>query len=519
MKKKIKVLALIVLFVAVIAIVFSFLKKTSNKTEKPSSISKQISLITDSSIIEKQNIVSKVIGPAGGVLSIRAKDGTLYTLTVPPNALIEPVTVSLKTLSKVPFKNYGKADLGKGVYIGEKAATFNRPAYLTIQPNTVKPKVSSTGAVAWGRANIGSRGYDPEVSAAIMRVPLGAGIDPGKVVIYGSLKFSTILLNPTIPTGLPNTYNAIVMQPGFYMADVINKADAELLAKKTFSGASDYYNETEVLMHLAALGGDLNPFEDEIKRFANSDRSYPREVIKGAVIAKLIGNEDVYSERLKDLATKFESNLRNLRGSFLPWPRYAALYKQLTIMQDKQTSSSSLIATASAKNEDERFWPDELPDFDKSNTSTKDTSPEGSFPISPPELPDYIEEPASKTGSESAAVISDALAGAAQAARDAITSRFNSCNERVEAIETLGLLGMVDPANDIGPIKNVLEECAEDSSTIEAAEKVKNAAEKYGADKAIEAANARIKELRKKAGDCKTKTQKDLSNYGQNDCE
>lgn len=543
-KKKILLLLLFLIIVAAgILIWWFFFNKTVQKPEQ-SGFKGELSII-DNPELEKDKEVSKMVGPAGDVLTTRASDGTLYTLTVPPESMTVPLTITMTPLKEVPFSNYSQTDAGKGVWIGEKV-TFNRPAYLTIQPNTEEPKKDSPSkAVNWGRCAVGSRGYDPEICAGIRKLPYGVGVAPGKVVLLGSKEFSTIVLNPTVPTGIKNDYNTMVWRSGYYLADKINKIEADQLVKKTYSKSYDTVNESEVLMQLAALGGDVNAYKDEIKKFERAKKDYPREVLKQAIVAKIAKEDTAYSKRIEDFKTIFEKNASKGRGAFLPLPRYTALARQIKAQSKKTSSNDSgknneLIAIANAQelpdydpssgNQEESNPGDDLPWYDSGKEETGDNLPwyegdnvwpdseEDSSDYNPDEtfpndLPDYVEDPADKTSDDAGKEIDDGSKATAQHLRDIIGTSIYSCTEKVEAAEALLLMGAAT-ASDIQSIQSILNKCANKCTTFEECEKINDAAGKYGASDASAAALYRIKIFLEKGGDCKDAVHKDLSTYG-----
>src|SRR4030042_5774780 len=112
--------------------------------------------------IDRNHTVTKTFSTAGDTMSVRAADGTLYTLTVPPDALILPSTITMSALSESTVANWDKGAAGYGVFLDGKFS-FIRPAYITIQPNTEMQTLGKTKAADWGRCTIASRGYDPEI--------------------------------------------------------------------------------------------------------------------------------------------------------------------------------------------------------------------------------------------------------------------------------------------------------------------------------------------------------------------
>lgn len=537
------IVLLLLILVGVICYLF-FFRKTGTSVKSSGEIS-----ITKNPQLETDKAVTKVVGPGGSVLSTRASDGTLYTLTIPKDAMIVPLTVTMTPMKKVPLDNYGKLDAGNGVMIGDRV-TFNRPSFLTVQPNTEKPKATTdSGTVKWNRCAIGSRGYDPEICAGIRDIPFGAGIEPGKVVVLGSEEFSSITLNPTIPMGDSNAYNTHVWRSGFYLADKIDKKDAQMLAKKNFENGFDYVNSTEVLMQLAALGGDLTPYKDEIARFEREKKDYPREVLKGAIIASIVGNQAAYNARIEDFGKAYTRNLSDVRSSFIPWPRYAALYRQLVANGTKKTTDGfHLIPRAYAELQDydpsnsssdssqpdlpnynggsstpandnplgigDPFWPIDIPDYVEP-PKEPDSGTHGSFPTDPTNLPDAVGTP-SRNGSEAAKHKgSDPLKDAGQSSRNDITSKTKSCSEKIEGIETLALLGLIEP-EDMQPIIDILTKCADSCTTFEQCEEYADACHKFGSITGETRALNRIKTFLSEGGDCKDAVKKDLKTFGIN---
>jgi hypothetical protein len=334
--KIIKILFILLILAIIYWAVFYYLlpKLRGPKAEpKPRSIS-----------LEKDREVKKIVSPAGEVLTTQGSDGTLYSLTVPPGAVVMPVTVTLTPMSDVPFSDMKKGDAGNGVYVGppgKHGMTFIRPAYLTIKPNTSVPQKNEWGDVPWGRCNIGSRGYDPEICAGNKNLPFGVGVDPGKVVLFFNTASDNTLLTPTVPTGEQDSYSAAIWQTGTYMADTMSKKEVEPFLKSTFSAGHDYVNETEVLTHYGALGGDLEPYKKEIARFAREKTDYPREVLKGSIIALAVSDKEAAKKRVEDFKHIFSKKFKNIKGTFLPWPRYVATLHQVRASVNKKKSATN----------------------------------------------------------------------------------------------------------------------------------------------------------------------------------
>lgn len=438
--------------------------------------------------IDESKAVKRTFGTDGGTLSTVAADGTLYTLTVPSDALILPAEVSMSPLTESPVKGIDNPKAGFGVYLAG-GFKFNRQAYLTIQPNTPMPTSGPTGAVKWGRCAIASRGYDPEICAGNQKVPFVGGVEPGKVVVMAvnETDYKLVLLSPTVPTGETNVYNAEIWRPGAYFGDKIDKKMANELAKITFSDDYNYSNATEVLMHLLTLGGDLKPFNERIARLHNAETSYPRETLEGAIILLSQNDKDGYNERIEDFKKTIDKNFKDIRSSFMPPARYVALMNQLSVAR-KTANAFFKKALAS---DDPNVWPDTLQDFDEN--ARDDTG--GS---------DYAEDMRQRTN---------------QSLRNDITSRTRSCSEKMEAIEALEGLGTMDAADEAA-VQQIIKECADQCKTLEECEGVGDKNDNHGGDRdATAAVNYRITAFLEKGIDCTAETKKTLENYGQNFCK
>lgn len=443
--------------------------------------------------IDKEKAVTKTFGQAGGTMSTVAADGTLYTLTVSNDSLILSAEISMSPLTESPVNGIDKPTAGFGVYLSGDFK-FIRNSYLTIQPNTAMPSdLDKTGATKWGRCTIASRGYDPEICAGVNKVVFAGGVEPGKVVVHAinNTDEKLVLLAPTIPMGEANIYNAVVTGPGAYFGTKITKSMAEKLAAKTFSDAFDYDNATEVLMHTLTLGGDIKPYTDRIKRFARSEGSYPRETLEGAILELAINDQEGYKERIADFKSTIDKNIANLRASFMPWARYAALMSQLSVgRKSSSTTTGWLLAPAKAAG-DSGAWPPDLQDYDE--TAREDTG--GS---------DYAET-----------MHQNMLDGF----RAAATSRFNSCSEKAVAIEALEFFMAVDEA-DRQAAQTILKQCADQCKTLEECEHMGNENDKFNnSDRDAAAAIAyRITAFLEQGVDCTSQVKKNLETYGQNFC-
>jgi hypothetical protein len=89
-------------------------------------------------VVESSQSNSVSIGAAGGRISATAKNGTVYTLTIPPEALETAQNIRL-----TPISSMGNAPLSKrvlaAVQFEPSGLKFKRPARLQISGNTVVP--------------------------------------------------------------------------------------------------------------------------------------------------------------------------------------------------------------------------------------------------------------------------------------------------------------------------------------------------------------------------------------------
>lgn len=494
-------IVLLLLIIIVVGIYFLFFRHTSDQ-----GFSGDLSI--QKAEIDKERTVTKTVGTEGTVLQTQSEDGVLYTLTVPEDALILPAEVSLSPLKNLPIKNYGKADAGKGVYI-QGNISFIRPAFLTVQPNTQKPTdVDKTGATKWGRCSIGSRGFDPEVCAGLRKIPFNGGVEAEKIVINVNADNETILLNPTVPIGQKNVYTAHVWRDGAYLADNINKSEAEALAKLTYAKSYDYVNQSEILMHLLLLKGDLTPYKDQIKRFAREKKDYPREVLKGAIIALAVDDQESYKARIEDFQNKTEKNMSEARGGFMPQPRYVGLLDQIDAdLANNKSTFFKLISRACAA--DVKCNVKEPPVEETPNWDGLDIT---KWPTG---LQDYDETAVSGATNNWE---EDMKNRSRQKLRDILGSSIYSCSEKAWAAEALQNLGGLD-ASDCDAIKQILNKCANQCKTLEECEKQGDAAAGTGATDALTAVNYRITAFLESGTDCTSQTKKNLETYGQNFCQ
>jgi hypothetical protein len=88
--------------------------------------------------LDSAHSVSQSITPDGGTLQATAQDGTLYTLTIPKDALLEDLQISLTPVSGIdnlPLSGKGLA----AVQLAPEGLNLLEPATLVIQPKTRIP--------------------------------------------------------------------------------------------------------------------------------------------------------------------------------------------------------------------------------------------------------------------------------------------------------------------------------------------------------------------------------------------
>jgi len=84
-----------------------------------------------------------IIGREGGTMIAEGPDLTVYTLTIPPNALVEPMEITmtpLKSVNGLPFAR----GLVAGVHLAPSGTSFLRPARLSMRPRAALPATDLT---------------------------------------------------------------------------------------------------------------------------------------------------------------------------------------------------------------------------------------------------------------------------------------------------------------------------------------------------------------------------------------
>lgn len=470
---------------------------------------------------EQENGIAAIISSAGGVLTTQGADGTVYSLTVPPDAVILPTLVTLVPVKDMPIENYGSSKVGSGVYVGPKrdeGMTFIRPAYLSIQPNMQKLSLEQLGQTKWGRCNIGSLGFEPEICAGEKGLPFGLGIEPGKVVVYSksnnNKKLDNVYLSPTIPIGEENTFITPIWSTGAYTADRINKKQLESFFAPTFHGASDYVNKVELLSHWSALGGDLTPYKSEIESMSRDKKDYPRMVLETAIVASAANDKKSTQKRLDDLKVTIERNINRARGSFMEIPYYVGFLKQIDVSQEKISSSfpkniaqdlnninppgllESAIAKAKETFEDKNSWAEEATDALESIMIARSSSGSASIGTTQSALTSPKDNPDGGTnGDQQGDKKPVPISPTGDPDRDKI------CVEKVKYCENL---------------EDVLPKC----KTMKCCNQAFNYSLLCGCSTALGASQKCSQDLDKKMEDCRgLLIKKDLKTFGQNQCK
>lgn len=82
--------------------------------------------------------VSKLVTTGGDTLATTGADGTKYELKLPPNAVVDPITITMTPLAALPGIPFS-GGLGGGVQLGPEGTQFVRAATLTITPPAPVP--------------------------------------------------------------------------------------------------------------------------------------------------------------------------------------------------------------------------------------------------------------------------------------------------------------------------------------------------------------------------------------------
>ncbi len=84
--------------------------------------------------------VTKDVPLSGGLLTATGEDGTLYTLTIPENALLEPTRITMTPVKRVSGVPFGTSEtLTMGVQFAPEGLRFFGPATLKITPASGPP--------------------------------------------------------------------------------------------------------------------------------------------------------------------------------------------------------------------------------------------------------------------------------------------------------------------------------------------------------------------------------------------
>ena len=494
--------------------------------------------------LEEANTKSATFSSAGGVMSVRGNDGTLYTLTVPPEALILPSTVTITSLSELPLSGIDRATAGNGVALAGKFS-FIRPAYLTIQPNTEKLGKKAKADYC----SVGSAMYEPEVCAGLAKIPFGLGVAPGQVLAgVHPERSNQILLEPTVYTGMKNTTNGIIYWPGNYFAAKVDKDTVEKFAKMTLDNGADIVNLGETYIHLAALGGDLTPYKSEIARFERGKDDYPREVLKDAMVALAMGDKKTATARVNGYKDTISKKSKDIRSTFIPWMRYAAITMQVDAQVARKGKKISFGGThiAYASEAQLQDWSEvrnrndggdqsnnpPLRDYegdngvdygdDRGNSSSWSDIWNNLFPPDSPEPDpgngggDNIQDWGDVAANDAAQRNADD--DIANGCWDTLSKEYASMCEKADAVRTLIALGRVN--KDTQPIfADILAACAAQCGTLAECEGIGDIGDRWGNQDIINAVQKRMIDILQDAETCDIVKKKGLADYGQNECK
>jgi hypothetical protein len=137
--------------------------------------------LTVAPLLDNMHSTTQVVSAAnGGVVSITGADGSVFTLTIPPNALLSDEAVSMTPLTAVVGLPISGGLLA-GVQLGPDGLQLQQPATLTILPSTTAPVNQEVG---FGFHNNGLEfyfqplGLSSTITVSLMHFS-GAGVGQG----------------------------------------------------------------------------------------------------------------------------------------------------------------------------------------------------------------------------------------------------------------------------------------------------------------------------------------------------
>lgn len=131
---------------------------------------------------ESANATSSVVGPAGGTLQTTASDGTVYTLTIPANALATGKTVTMTPVTAIDGYPLASGIVG-GVELKPSGTLFTVPVTLEIET----PRAPGPGLTA---VAILFSGNGPSFEPSFAGVGAGSFIVPMRHFSGGTVAFA-----------------------------------------------------------------------------------------------------------------------------------------------------------------------------------------------------------------------------------------------------------------------------------------------------------------------------------------
>jgi len=268
-----------------------------------------------------------IFDPNGGIISTEFTDGTKVYLVYPIDSFLIPTLVTLAPITRSPFSNYIPHNRFHGVSIGPLDSTYSpqRPAYLVFDLNKNRANISKPNTAS--ACNYLFNNFNPTICAASKNIPLGYGVDAGKVVFGIDYNNEDQQLLYTYPIGDPDLIVAQIYRNGVYFYDEVDATLAKQLGEITLAQSSSSTNELTAVAQILASNQTSEKASTYMNRMQFSSSNTPRESLQAVNLANKLNLANTVRAKLNEYDHSLDSYSTMIRATGDQWADFPALAK------------------------------------------------------------------------------------------------------------------------------------------------------------------------------------------------
>lgn len=296
-------------------------------------------------------------GPDGGVLTTEFPDGTKAYLVYPIETFVVGWPVTLAPLKTSPFGDFKPKGKFYGISIGppDGTAGVTKDSYIVFDMRADKSVPTSIEQSA-SPCRFEVLYFQPDLCLAQKELPLGLGVDKGKVVFGYDYRYKDAELLYTYSVGDPNVVVAKLDDTGAYFFAEVDKTAAGQLVEQTLGNSNNYSNQLSAVAQAIALDNPTQSVKAFVDKLGENTSLPIREALQAATIASILGKTEIAEANLKKFDRELDIAFGNVRAFGDQWEVFPSLARAFNLSAKEKKFSAIRKLSALPRQDDQRIF-------------------------------------------------------------------------------------------------------------------------------------------------------------------